>query len=67
MNCKRCQGEMKPGKAIKNTLTGIPDFIGDDHVCTVSPGGPGKLIDCLKCPECGYSVTLGNNENEELK
>ena len=23
----------------------------------MSPGGPGKLIDCLKCPKCEWSVT----------
>lgn len=47
---------MKEGKAIEQTYTGIPDFIGDDHICTVSPGGPGKLIKCLKCEDCGWSV-----------
>ena len=28
----------------------------------MSPGGPGKLIDCLKCPKCGWSVTKGEQE-----
>ena len=55
MNCKICNGEMKPGKAIEQTYTGIPDFIGGD-VVTISPGGPGRLIDCLKCVKCGWSV-----------
>lgn len=27
------------------------------EVCTVSPGGPGKLIECMKCLECGWSVS----------
>lgn len=58
MKCKRCNGEMKPGKAIEQTYTGIPDFIGGD-VVTMSPGGPGRLIDCLKCSKCGWSVTKG--------
>ena len=49
---------MKPGKAIEQTYTGIPDFIGGD-VVTMSPGGPGRLIDCMKCVECGWSVTKG--------
>jgi len=49
---------MVPGKAIENTYVGLPDFIGDTHICTVSPGGPGKLVDCLKCPSCGWSVTV---------
>ena len=48
---------MKPGSAIQETLTGIPDFPGDKHVVTVSPGGPGKMIDCMKCELCGWSVT----------
>ena len=47
---------MKEGKAIEQTHTGIPDFIWDDHICTVSPGGPGKLIKFLKCEDCGWSV-----------
>ena len=59
MKCKRCNGEMKPGKAIEQTYTGIPDFIGGD-VVTMSPGGPGRLIDCMKCVECGWSVTWNN-------
>ena len=54
--CRKCNGKMKEGKAIEQTYTGIPDFIGDDHICTVSPGGPGKLIKFLKCEDCGWSV-----------
>lgn len=62
MNCPKCKITMLPGVAIEETLTGIPDFPGDDLCVTVSPGGPGRLIKCLKCPECGYSVTnLGIN------
>ena len=37
-----------------NTLTGMGDF-GDDDVSTLSYGGPGKLVNCLKCPACGHS------------
>lgn len=55
-SCVRCNTMLEPGKAMENTLVGIPDFIGDPYPVTVSPGGPGKLIDCLKCPTCGYSV-----------
>ena len=55
--CKPCGGEMKPGQAIAETLTGVPDF-PDGEVCTVSAGGPGRLIDCLKCSACGWSVTI---------
>jgi ribosomal protein S26 len=57
IECKKCGGTMQPGKAIEQTLTGIPDFVGDKYAVTVSPGGPGELIDCIKCVECGYSVT----------
>jgi len=55
--CKKCEGDMQPGVAIQNTLTGMPDFPGDRHAVTLSPGGPGKLIDCMKCTACGWSVT----------
>ena len=56
--CDKCGGEMKPGKAIAQTWTGTPDFHGDKHCVTVSPGGPGKLVDCMKCVNCGWSVGL---------
>lgn len=47
------------GQALQNTLTSFPDFIGEKPGwgCTVSREGPPVLVDCLKCPECGYSVT----------
>lgn len=57
MKCPKCKSEMKDGKAIQQTWTGVPDFIGDPYPVTVSPGGPGKLIECQKCPECGFSVS----------
>jgi len=56
--CPRClQGTMHLGRAIEQTLSGALDFIGDKHPTTISPGGPGRLVDCLKCDCCGYSVT----------
>ncbi len=59
--CKRCGAEMKPGKAIEQTWTpGIPDFPGDPRESigqTMNAGGPGRLIECLKCQACGWSVT----------
>lgn len=55
--CRKCGGEMKKGKAIKQTFTGRPDFIGGD-ICTISPGGIGKIMSCLKCVDCGWSVTI---------
>lgn len=53
--CPRCQTPLQPGIATLQTYTGVPDFPGDHHLTTVSPGGPGKVGDCLKCPSCGYS------------
>ena len=57
MNKPKCQHEMKDGIAIQQTLTGTPDFIDDYAPVTLSPGGPGKLIECRKCVKCGYSQT----------
>lgn len=54
--CRRCGGEMVPSKAIAQTYTGTPDFPGKE-VVTLSPRGPGRLVDCLKCRQCGWSVT----------
>lgn len=53
-HCPRCGGTMLPGVAIQNTAVGIQDM---GEVCTMSYGGPGKMIECLKCEKCGYSVT----------
>jgi len=58
--CPKHGVELEPGRAIENTLTGEPDFIGDDEVITMHYGGSGKVIPCLKCPECGYSVYDGS-------
>ena len=55
--CKKCNIEMVPGQALENTLYGIPDFIGDDTVCTMSMTGPPIMISVWKCPKCGYSTT----------
>lgn len=55
--CKKCDSEMKEGKALIDNLDGMPDFIGDDHVYTVSPDGTAELVDCLKCEKCGWSMT----------
>lgn len=59
MRCRKCDIEMLPGTAIQETLAGVPDFIGSNDVVTLSPGGNGKLVECLKCPQCGRSVTKG--------
>ena len=56
MKCPDCNVELEPGIALDDILTGMPDFIGQCQVCTVSASGKAKLIKCLKCPLCGYSV-----------
>lgn len=48
--CRKCGGQMRPGKAIAQTFD-----CSDEG--TMSPGGPGKLVDCLKCEACGASTT----------
>ena len=61
MICQRCDGDMKPSKALLETcVIGILDFPGSDDMRgqTMSAGGPGKLVDCLKCCKCGYSVMV---------
>ncbi len=56
--CKRCGGIMRPGIAMGQTWSaGIPDFPGQDACVTMSPGGPGRVIDCMKCEACGWSQT----------
>ena len=56
--CKRCGGIMRPGIAMGQTWSaGIPDFPGQDTCITMSPGGPGRVIDCMKCETCGWSQT----------
>lgn len=55
-HCRKCNGDMKPSKAMQETYTGRSDFIGG-AVVTMSPGGPGRLVDCLKCSICGWSIS----------
>ena len=54
--CLRCGGNMKPGTAMAQNYGGIHDF-PNGPVVTLSPKGPGKLIECLKCEKCGHSVS----------
>lgn len=55
--CKKCGGTMNPGKAIEQTWVGTPEWPGEWRGVTMSPGGSGKLIDCMKCEKCGWSIT----------
>ena len=52
----KCDGDMLPGVAMAQTWGGVPDFPGVE-VVTMSPGGPGRVVHCLKCTVCGHSVT----------
>ena len=58
--CRRCNCEMNEGLYTKQTfVSGIIDFPNDTRASTFSAGGTGKLDECLKCPECGHSITKG--------
>lgn len=67
--CRRCKVPMVVGKATEQTwVMGVPDFPGNTINSigqTLNVGGPGKLIECLKCPKCGHSVTLGVKAPDE--
>lgn len=52
----RCNGDMLPGVAMGQTFTGIGDFQGRE-VVTLNPGGPGVIVQCIKCTACGHSVS----------
>jgi hypothetical protein len=66
MICRKCNVEMQPGVALGQTFVGgMPDFPGEAHSTTFSPGGPGKMIDCLKCPKCGRSVTRKEEKGDD--
>jgi len=66
--CKKCGGTLKQSKALKQTYKISTDFIGDcpGQGCTVSFGGPGELQDCLKCEDCGWSMTIPTITREAL-
>lgn len=55
--CGRCKVEMLPSVALEDVLTGVGDFHASDDVVTLSPSGRVRMVDCLKCPSCGRSVT----------
>ena len=58
MNCKKCNGEMIDSTALVQGYSGLPEFPGDAVAVTMSQDHTEtKLVDCLKCRECGWSVT----------
>lgn len=54
----RCGGVMKRGVAFENSWEGMADFPGDEYACTISQTGPAKIVPCVKCKRCGFSVSL---------
>lgn len=56
--CRQCGGTMRPGKSLAQTWGEVsPDFPGENTIGTINYGGPGAMIDCMKCEKCGWSVT----------
>lgn len=56
--CIKCGGELKPSQAFIDTLIISDDFGNDKGLLgtTRSQIGPAKLVNCLKCNKCGYSI-----------
>ena len=54
--CPKDRALLLPGRALQETYTGTGDFREGDRVVTMSVGGGGQLVDCLKCPTCGFSI-----------
>lgn len=57
--CPRCNIPLEPGKALVENASGEPDDLGGDIV-TMSPDGTAQMVDCMKCPHCGLSRTVGS-------
>lgn len=57
MRCKDCGVLLEEGIALQNRLSGLPDFIGSKEIVTVSYGKDADVVNCWKCPLCGYSRT----------
>jgi hypothetical protein len=65
--CKKCGTQMAKGHALKTKNVGVPDFVGDSDVCTVTEKGCAGVKDVLKCPECGFSRSLLPPDKGECK
>ena len=48
--CKKCQGEMKTGKALNN-----PTIEGSEGHGTRRRVISNAVVECLKCVDCGHS------------
>ncbi len=63
LSCLKCRQEMQPGMALVSTWVGSWDFRPGDQFCSVatcSPGGPGRMVQVMKCPGCGHSLYFGD-------
>ena len=59
-HCPKCGGTLRPGKALVNGWSGCDDM---GEICTVSLDPRiSKMIDCMKCEKCGWSVSAGENQ-----
>lgn len=56
--CRKCGGAMHCGMAMETLLVGTGDLDWKAPPVTVSPGGPGRMVPCLKCVGCGYSIIV---------
>jgi hypothetical protein len=57
MGCRRCGAEMRHGVAMGQTVVARRESRGDDDCRTFHAGGTGRVVACLKCSACGWSVT----------
>lgn len=64
--CRRCGTESIKGKALVNGWTSSDDFGGDAGGigCTmnINPRDV-KMTECNKCPKCGHSWKLTNDDH----
>jgi len=66
MKCKRClEIELQEGLVLVEIFRpGADDFFnqGPDSLLgrTMVPSGQSRLVQCLKCPNCGYSLINRN-------
>jgi len=66
--CPKCGGKMAPGVALLQTwVRGMDDFPGSDNAIgqTMVVGGPGKLVDVIKCEACGHSKIPAAGDSPE--
>ncbi len=61
--CKKCNGNMKQGTAIQNSIvSATPDFPDQLHGVTMSMDGEAAMVSCMKCEKCGNSFSIKDNK-----